>query len=223
VKPWEVLERTVTTNGTELSLARHTSEYVIQVDGQHLMSSRMHSSEDQLAVLGCAQARTLPRPRVLVGGLGMGFTLRAALDCLPLSAHVLVAELVPAVVRWNRGALGPLAGHPLADPRVTVEEVDVGVALGSNPNTFDAVLLDVDNGPAALAAPSNAGLYDSAGVATAHRALKPGGVLAVWSAQEDRRFERRLLAGGFRVQREHVRGREKGRGPRHTILLARRP
>jgi spermidine synthase len=220
MKPWEVLGRTRTPDGTELTLTRHTSEYVILADGQGLMSSRMHGSEEALATLGCRRARTLTRPCVLVGGLGMGFTLRAALDFLPPDAQLLVAELVPAVVEWNRGPLGPLAQHPLDDPRVRVEEADVAAVLRAHPGRFDAVLLDVDNGPAAFTAASNASLYDVQGVAAARGALRPDGVLAVWSARDDRAYERRLRAAGFQVQREHVRSRLKRGGSRHTILLA---
>jgi spermidine synthase len=219
VKPWEVLGRTRTPDGTELTLIRHPSEYLILANGRSLMSSRMHSSEDALAVLGCHRARTLTRPRVLVGGLGMGFTLRAALDILPPAARIVVAELVPAVLEWNRGPLGALAKRPLDDPRVRIEEGDVGATMRSNPSRFDAVLLDVDNGPAALTASANAGLYDSEGVAVARASLRPGGVLAVWSASVDRRFEQRLCAGGFRVQGEGVNGCLPKRR-RHPILIA---
>lgn len=220
MKPWNVLGRTRTPDGTELTLTHHTSEYVILANGQSLMSSRMHGSEEALALLGCRRARTLTRPRVLVGGLGMGFTLRAALDCLPLAARVLVAELVPAVVAWNHGPLGALAKHPLDDPRVHVEEGDVGATMRSSPGRFDAVLLDVDNGPVALTASSNAALYDCRGVAAARRSLTPGGVLAVWSARDDPQFERRLRTAGFSVQRERVRSRLSGGASRHTILVA---
>ena len=220
VKPWEVLGRARTPDGIELTLTRHTSEWVIMAGGQSLMSSRMHGSEDALATLGCRRARTLTRPRVLVGGLGMGFTLRVALDILPPGARIVVAELVPAVVEWNRGPLGALANHPLDDPRVRIEERDVGATMRSSPRHFDAVLLDVDTGPAALTAASNAGLYNDRGIATTRASLRPGGVLAVWCAREDRRFERRLRTVGFEVHRERVSGRLKKGGPRHTILLA---
>jgi spermidine synthase len=219
VKPWEVLGTARTPDGVELTLTRHPSEYLILANGQILMSSRTHGSEDALGTLGCRQARTLPRPRVLIGGLGMGFTLRAALDVLPPDAHAVVAEIVPAVVEWNRGALGALANRPLDDPRVRVEARDVMATMRSNPHAFDAVLLDVDNGPAALIAPSNAGLYDRQGVAAARASLRPGGVLAIWLARDDRRFEQRLHAGGFRVERERV-GSHLKRGARYTILVA---
>jgi spermidine synthase len=157
---------------------------------------------------------------VLVGGLGMGFTLRATLDVLPPEATVVVAELMPAVVEWNRGPLGPLADHPLADRRTRVEVGDVGALLREGRNRFDAVLLDVDNGPAAFTASHNTGLYDDRGLAAARAALKPGGTLAVWSAWDDRKFEQRLRYGGFSVTVERMRARLKKGGPKHTVFLA---
>ena len=202
-----------------MTLTRHGSEYVIHASGQSLMSSRMHGSEEALAMFACARARTLEEPCCLIGGLGMGFTLRATLDLLPPDATVVVSELVPAVVDWNRGLLGPLARHPLKDKRVVVEVGDVAATLRSSTGRFDAVLLDVDNGPAAFTASHNAGLYDDRGLAAARAALKPGGVLAVWSSREDRRFEQRLRYSGFDVTVERVRGRLKKGGPRHTIFI----
>ena len=219
MKPRVLLGQTRTPEGEEMILSRHGSEYVILASGQSLMSSRMHGSEEALATFACARARTLEAPCCLVGGLGMGFTLRATLDVLPPDAIVIVAELVPAVVDWNRGPLGPLARHPLKDKRVAVEIDDVATVLRSRPGEFDAVLLDVDNGPAALTASHNAGLYDDRGLTTARAALKPGGVLAVWSSREDRRLEQRLRYVGFDVTVERVRGRLKKGGPRHTIFL----
>jgi len=215
----ELLGETRTPDGTDMKLMRHTTEYIILANGKSLMSSRMHGSEEALATFACRRVRTLERPCVLLGGLGMGFTLRATLDFLPSDAVVVVAELVPAVVEWNRGPLGPLAGHPLKDKRVRVDVGDVAATLRSGPGRFDAVLLDVDNGPAAFTAPENAGLYDDRGLAAAHAALKIGGVLAVWSARDDRKFEQRLRYAGFSVEVERVRGRLKKGGPRHTIFL----
>ncbi len=215
----EVLGQTVTANGTVLKLARRDNEYIIFANGKNLMSSRMHGSEEALATLACRRVRSLEHPRVLIGGLGMGFTLRATLDLLPPDAMVVVAEMVPAVVEWNRGPLGPLAGHPLEDKRVRIEMVDVAVTLRSGHGKFDAVLLDVDNGPTAFTASDNAWLYDDRGIAAARTALKMDGVLAVWSAQDDRKFEKRLRNGKFAVQVERVRGRLKKGGPHHTIFL----
>lgn len=223
MKAWEVLARAHAPDGTELTLSRHPAEYAILANGDVLMSSRMHGSEEALATLGCAQARTLERPHVLIGGLGMGFTLRAALDILPSSAMVVVAELIPAVVEWNRGVLGDLARRPLDDPRVRVDVRDVRMTLREGAGQFDAVLLDVDNGAAGLTTASNDRIYDRHGVLVAHAALRPEGVLAVWSAARDERpYERRLRAEGFRVDRRQVRARQQQGGPRHTILIARR-
>jgi spermidine synthase len=219
VKPIELLGQALSRDGTVLKLIRRSDEYIILANGKSLMSSRMHGSEEALATFACRKALTLKQPSVLVGGLGMGFTLRATLDILPPGATVVVAELVPAVVEWNRGALGPLAGQPLSDKRVRVEIDDVAVVLGSGRGQFDAVLLDVDNGPTAFASSNNAGLYDDRGIAAAFAALKIGGVLAVWSAQDDRRFEQRLRHGRFDVEVQQVRGRLKKGGPRHTIFL----
>lgn len=223
MKPTELLGRTRTPDGAELALTRRDSEYVILASGRSLMSSRMHGSEEALATFACQRARARAEPCVLVGGLGMGFTLRATLDLLPPGATVVVAELVPGVVEWNRGPLGPLAGHPLKDARVVVDVNDVADTLRANPGRFDAVLLDVDNGPAAFTATDNAGLYSDGGLAAARVALTVGGVLAVWSAREDRRFEQRLRHCGFTVQVERVRGRLKKGGPRHTIFLGYSP
>jgi spermidine synthase len=219
VKPLELLGQALSRDGTVLKLMRRNDEYIILANGKSLMSSRMHGSEEALATFGCRQAATLERPSVLIGGLGMGFTLRATLDLLPASATVVVAEIVPAVVEWNRGPLGPLAGNPLADARVRVEIDDVAVTLSTRRGQFDAVLLDVDNGPTAFAGSNNAELYDDRGIAAAFAALRMNGMLAVWSAREDRKFEQRLRHGKFAVQVEHVRGRLKKGGPRHTIFL----
>lgn len=219
MKPLELLGETLTPDGTVLKLTRRDNQYIILANGKSLMSSGMYGSEEALATLACRRARTLEQPCVLIGGLGMGFTLRATLDLLPPDAMVVVAELVPEVVEWNRGPLGPLAGHPLKDKRVRIEIGDVAVTLRSGPGKFDAVLLDVDNGPTALTASDNAWLYDDRGIAAARAALKMDGVLAVWSAREDRKFEKRLRYGKFAVQVESVRGRLKKGGPHHTIFL----
>lgn len=219
MKPWELLGQTRTPEGEEMTLTRHGSEYVILASGQALMSSRMHGSEESLAMFACARARTHETPCCLVGGLGMGFTLRAALDLLPPDATVIVSELVPALVEWNRGPLGALARHPLRDKRVVLEVGDVGALLCGKPRRFDAILLDVDNGPSAFTASRNADLYGDRGLAVARAALKPGGVLGVWSSREDRRFEQRLRHAGFDVTVERVRGRLKKGGPRHTIFI----
>ena len=219
MKAWELLGETRTPDGTDMRLTRRDDEYVILANGKPLMSSRMHGSEEALATLACGDLRKRDRPRVLVGGLGMGFTLRAVLDLLPSDAIVTVAELVPAVIDWNREPLAALAAHPLSDARVRVEIADVGFTLRAGPDRFDAILLDVDNGPAAFTAAVNVGLYDNSGVAAAYAALRPRGTLAVWSAWDDRKFEQRLRYHGFDVNVARVRARLKKGGPRHTIFL----
>jgi spermidine synthase len=223
VKPLELLGQTTTPDGTDLKLTRRDREYILLANGKTLMSSRIHGSEEALAALACRQVGKLEQPSVLIGGLGMGFTLRATLDLLPRGATVVVAELVPAVVEWNRGPLAELAGYPLKDKRVRIDTVDVAVTLGSSPSRFDAILLDVDNGPAAFTSENNAGLYENRGLAAAFAALRAGGVLAVWSAWDNRKFEQRLRYAGFAVDIEHVRGRQKKGGPRHTIFLGHKP
>ncbi|CAN5364039.1 spermidine synthase [soil metagenome] len=207
-------------DGTQLTLTKRDDEFMILASGMPLMTSRMHGSEQALATLGC---REIPAhgARVLVGGLGMGFTLRVALDLLPPDGGVVVAELVPAVVEWNRGPLGPLAGHPLNDPRVRLDVRDVRETLAARDATFDAILLDVDNSPDAFTVRSNQSIYREAGLAAIHAALRPGGMLAMWSDSEDKWFETRLRRAGFVVTAERVRGRLAGKGPHHTIFLAR--
>ena len=219
--PWELLGEARTPEGTHMTLTRRGNEYMILADGKDLMSNRQKGSEEELARVGCDRARKLESPYVLVGGLGMGFTLRATLDVLPQEATVVVAELMSSVVEWNRGPLGPLAEHPLADRRTKVSLGDVAVLLRESPARFDAILLDVDNGPTAFTQDSNAGLYDNAGLIMIRAALRPGGVLAVWSAWDDRKFEHRLRHHGYEVETVHVRARLQKGGPVHTIFIGR--
>jgi spermidine synthase len=219
VKPFELLAETLTADGTLLKLTRRGDEYFILADGLTLMSNRAHNSEDALARLSCQRACALKKPSVLIGGLGMGFTLRTTLDLLPPAAKVVVAELVPEVVAWNRGPLGPLAGNPLSDQRVRVDIADVADILSSSPAQFDVVILDVDNGPAAFTAEKNADLYAHDGITDIHRALNPGGVVAVWAARQDPKFVHRLRNAGFTAEAHHVRGHTNNRGPRHTIYI----
>jgi spermidine synthase len=219
LKPFQLLGQARSPDGTVIELKQRDDEYVIFAGGQQLMSSRMHGSEEALAASGCRRAAGLKQPCVLIGGLGMGYTLRAALDLLTPAATVVVAELVAEVVEWNSGVLSPLAQNPLADPRVRVEIADVAATLRASTGKFDAVLLDVDNGPGAFTDSGNAALYGELGIAAISASLKPGGVLAVWSAREDRKFEQRLRAAKFVVQVEHARA-HGGSGSRHTIYLA---
>ena len=221
--PWQELHR-ANVPGAEmpLVLAQRGDEFVIRVGAVALMSSRAHGSEEVLAERACAEVARRADVRVLVGGLGMGFTLAAALAALPAHAKVVVVELVPAIVEWNRGPLASLAGRPLDDARVTVRLGDVSAAVNDANSTFDAVLLDVDNGPNGLTRASNEKLYSSQGLRAAWRALRPGGVLAVWSVAPDDSFTRRLAETGFAVEQVPVRARA-GKGTRHVLWFARRP
>jgi len=205
-----------------MSLLRRGDELVIRVDDRELMGSRVHGSEDALADLACDRLRDCTAARVLVGGLGMGFTLAAALRRVGSAGQVVVAELVPVVVDWNRGVVGAVAGHPLEDPRVGVHEGDVGALIRKSGQAWDVVLLDVDNGPTALTRADNAGLYGRQGLDALHAALRPGGVAAVWSAAPDVSFTRRFEQAGFEVDVVEVRARGKKGGRRHTIWLGKR-
>lgn len=208
--------------GGELRLFEDGEHYSIKISGGgDLMSTRMHGSEDALALIACKRIERTRNPCILIGGLGMGFTLAAALEQLADSASVIVAEFVPGVVEWNRGPLGEHAGFPIHDPRVDVRECDVAELIGSNRQAYDAILLDVDNGPDGLTRAENDGLYSMRGLAAAHAALRPMGVLAVWSAHPDRKFTERLRSCGFSVEEVPVRA-HGNRGARHLIWLATR-
>jgi spermidine synthase len=221
--PWILLDSApVPGNGGELRLYQRDDEFSIKLSGRgELMNSRVHGSEDALAEQTCARLAEGGEPRLLIGGLGMGFTLAAALRRLGEQGRVEVAELVPAVVAWNRGPLGEPAGHPLQDPRVTVRAGDVARILKAALPVYDAILLDVDNGPEGLTRKENDWLYGMDGLSAACASLRPRGVLAVWSAGPDQDFLQRLRKTGFEV--DEVRVRTRGtKGARHVIWFARR-
>jgi len=221
--PWELIDSAlVPGNPGELRLYRRDREFSIRVAGVELMNSRVHGSEEALAEIACARIAHRTRPHILIGGLGMGYTMAAALKRLGPESRVDVAELVPQVVEWNRGPLAELTGHALQDKRVRVFETDVGKILLEEHQIYDAILLDVDNGPTGLTRKGNDWLYSSEGIDTAFAALLPGGVLAVWSAGADRAFSRRLRQSGFEVDEVNVRARGNRKGRRHTIWLAMR-
>jgi spermidine synthase len=200
---------------------RRGEEFSIRLSGirGELMNSRVHGSEEALAELGCARLGSEEMAQVLVGGLGMGFTLAAALRAVAASATVTVAELIPAVVEWNRGPLGDCAGNPLQDNRSRVHTGDVADLVAAGEAIFDAILLDVDNGPEGLTQSDNEWLYSARGLASMNRALRPNGTLAVWSAGPDPLFLIRLKKAGFKASARSVRAR-KGKGSHHTIFLA---
>jgi spermidine synthase len=198
----------------ELKLYQHAKDYSIDISGEgELMSSRVHGSEEALAELTCTRIHSRVRPRILIGGLGMGFTLASALKHLRDHAEVVVAELVPKVVEWNRGPLGAEAGNPLLDSRVAVVEGDVVKMIKLAKNAYDAILLDIDNGPNGLTHEDNNWLYSFAGLSACYAALKPGGILSVWSAGPDVRFSKRLRQTGFRVEEVlvHAHGKKGGK------------
>lgn len=219
MRPFETLDEYTTPEGQRLSLHHRDGDYFIDLDGHELMSTRVHASETALGELGCSKLATAKNPRVLIGGLGLGFTLKAALETLPPSATVVVAEVFPIVVEWHRQHLTKLA-VALDDPRVEIHTGDVGELITiDGRRRFDAIMIDTDNGPDATCLSSNASLYDDYGIERIRQTLSPRGTLAVWSAHDDPAFSKRLGKCGFKVRTATVRGhREKG--PRHTIFLA---
>lgn len=217
---WEELARGVS-SGDELLLRHRAGIYEIRCNGWDLMSNRAHRSEEALAELALRQL-TEEAPRILIGGLGMGYTLRAALDAAPPSARIVVAELLPEIIAWNRGPLAQLAGRPLDDPRVELHMGDVAGLLATNGVAFHAVLLDIDNGPQAVMFERNAALYSREGLALARSALERGGVFAVWSADRSVCFERSLEEAGFSWRAVEIPARGASGEPLHTIYLARR-
>ena len=219
--PWILVDSAQVPGGGELRLMRRGPEFSIKLDGNELMNSRLSGSEKALATFACELIATRNRARLLIGGLGMGFTLRAALHALPQDAHIDVADLVPAVIAWARGPMAEIFGDSLSDRRVHLHPADVGALIAADASTYDAILLDVDNGPEGLSRPGNDALYDVAGLTAAHRALRPGGVLAVWSSAPDQDFTRRLRKVGFGVDERPVRAHGSG-GARHVIWLATR-
>ena len=208
--------------GVEIRLYRRGDEFMILLPTDELMSSRMRNSEERLATMTLERLAGNPAPRLLIGGYGMGFTLRAALAAAPPSARITVAELLPEIVEWARGPMAELTAGCLDDPRVTLEVRDVAETIAFDIGHFDAILLDVDNGPDGVVRKENDRLYSRAGLATAFGALRPRGVLAVWSAAPDPGFTRRLRGAGFEVEMVTVKARPNGKGPRHVIWFARR-
>jgi spermidine synthase len=204
----------------ELRLMQRGAEFSIMAGGIELMNSRISGSEEALATLTCAKLRRRPQARVLIGGLGMGFTLRAALAALGPDAAVDVAELVPEVVAWARGPLAAIHGQSLSDPRVSIFEGDVGELIAGAQSRYDAILLDVDNGPEGLTRKANDDLYDAYGLRLAQTALRRGGVLGVWSTAPDPAFTRRFLAAGFKVEEIRARANGPRGGARQMIWLA---
>jgi spermidine synthase len=223
--PWVKLGTAkIPNNGGELTFSQRDQEFSIRLSGirGELMNSRVFNSEKELSQMGCAHLKTTPNAHVLVGGLGMGYTLRAALNEVTPSSKVTVAELIPEVVEWNKGPLGNCAKNPLQDPRTHVVVGDVKHLLNTGKPTFDAILLDVDNGPEGLTHSDNNWIYSIDGLEEIYNVLKPGGMLAIWSAGPDYLFSVRLKNAGYKVSTRIARAR-KGKGSKHTIFLAKKP
>jgi spermidine synthase len=218
VTPRELLATARIPGGGEMKLYRRGGDHMILVDREELMSTRMSGSEEALAVMTAERLGFRKSQHWLIGGYGMGFTLRAALAHLPRDGQVTVAELVPEIVEWAKGPMAAMTGESLGDPRVAIQIGDVADAIAGG--KWDAILLDVDNGPDGLVRAENDRLYSPAGLAVAKAALKPNGVLAIWSAAPDPTFTKRLVAARFRVDEQVVRARSNGKGPRHVIWFA---
>jgi spermidine synthase len=221
--PWEHLDTAKVPGGEDLRLMRRGEEYSIFAGRIELMNSRRSGSEITLAEMTCDRLEDRPAPRILIGGLGMGFTLKAAREQLGPKAELVVAELVPGVIAWAKGQLAHLFGDSLTDPRVKVRQGDVGPMIAESKAVWDAIVLDVDNGPDGLTRPANDRLYRTRALVETYAALKPGGVLAVWSAGPSRTFPGRLREAGFDVEEVQARAHGKRRGARHVIWFARRP
>ena len=221
--PFRLID-TATEHGSTMRLYKRGIDYSIRVDkAGDLMNSRLHYSEDMLAELACKKITGRKKPHLLVGGLGMGYTLAAVLANTTDCARVTVSELMAAVVRWNREYLGILAGSPIEDERVHILEQDVGKVMRENKNGFDAIMLDVDNGPDGFTRDDNDALYGLRGLNYAYDALKPGGVLTVWSASKDQAFTQRMMKIGFEVNQKQVRSLSATHGVHHTIWIGVRP
>lgn len=220
--PRELIDTAHIPGGDQLRLVRHGGDFIILLDRNELMNTRMRGSEEALATMSCARLAGRTQIQLLVGGYGMGFTLRAALAALPSDARVTVAELVPEIIGWARGPMREWTAGCLDDTRVHLVEDDVAEVIRASPAAFDAILLDVDNGPDGLVRSANNSLYSERGLQAAKAALRPGGILAIWSAARDDVFCRRLKRSGFSVDEIAVRARDNGKGAKHIIWFARR-
>lgn len=220
MKPLVFLDEAIMPDGGTISLTRRDGVYSVGINGLELMSTHRHQSEDRIAELACAHVAKLPGAKVMIGGLGFGFTLKAALACLPRDASVMQVEILEAIVAWNRNPSYPLASKALLDPRVTLVQQDVAAVIRNSPKQFDSIILDVDNGPAAFSTEGNHALYDMQGLQLAREALRPGGCVAYWSAFASGPFEKRMAKAGFKVEVQRCQAHANG-GGWHTIFLGR--
>ena len=220
MKKWTTVDTALMPDGKTISLNEHDGSYSVRVDGINLMSTRRHSSEEMIAELACAQATGIHGARVLIGGLGFGYTLKAALSVLAADATVVMAEILAAVVAWNRNPSFNLAADAMADPRVIVLQKDVADVISESRGSFDSIILDVDNGPVALSTEGNHRLYDSKGLHLTRAALRPGGCVAIWSAAPDPAFEKLMARVGFAVDVQRCRPHANSGGC-HSIFVGR--
>jgi len=220
MKPWITAGEAVSPDGTRLELVEHDGEYIIKADYLPLMSTRMHHSEVELARVVCKKLK--PGAKVMIGGLGLGYTLRSTLDLLPKDGKVVQVELVPEVIEWNRGPLGPFADHPLKDPRTELAQDDVSKVIRNAHNEYDSIMLDIDNGPSPLVDERNAWLYTDSGLQAIRKALKNGGHVAIWSADDEPSFPARMRHNGFRAERHRIQAHKGKGGIRHVIFTGRK-
>jgi len=220
MKPRVKIAAARTPDGGEMVLYQHGRDFSIMINGQDLMLSRQHESELALARLGCTHLAGRPAPRILIGGLGMGYTLRQALDMLSRQAQVVVGELLVAVVEWNREFFGELNGRPLGDKRVDLKTGDIVELISRSRSRFDAILLDIDNGPGPMTDSGNRRLYGREGIRACRRALRQQGCLAVWSAEPSKNFEQLLMSCGFQVRRFRVSAYKGNKSPSRFVWVA---
>ena len=220
MKPWITVGEALSPDGTRLELVEHDGEYIIRADDLPLMSTRVHFSEIELARLVCNKLR--PGAKVMIGGLGLGYTLRAALDLIPKDGKAVQVELVPEVIEWNKGPLAQFAEHPLDDKRTELVQNDVSKVIKNARNEYDSIMLDVDNGPSPLVSERNAWLYTDHGLGAIRSALKNGGRVAIWSADDEPRFVSRMKRNGFRAQKHEIQAHKGKGGIRHLIFTGRK-
>jgi spermidine synthase len=218
--PWITVGEALSPDGTRLELVEHDGEYIIRADDLPLMSTRMHYSEVELARIVCKKLK--PGAKLMIGGLGLGYTLRSALDLLPKDGKVVQVELVPEVIEWNKGPLGPFADHPLKDKRTILQLEDVTKVIRGARNEYDSIMLDVDNGPSPLVNEKNGWLYSDSGLLAIRSALKNGGQVAIWSADDEPRFISRMKRNGFRAQKHMIQTHKGKGGIRHIIFTGRK-
>tara|TARA_B100000470_G_scaffold79667_1_gene61269 strand:- start:1074 stop:1739 length:666 start_codon:yes stop_codon:yes gene_type:complete len=220
MKPWNTVGKAVSPDGTRLELVEHDGDYVIKADDLPLMSTRMHFSEMELARLVCTKLKS--KAKVMIGGLGLGYTLRSALDLIPKDGVVVQVELVPEVIEWNKGPLGPFNNHPLKDTRTEIVQDDISKVIRQSQNSYDSIMLDVDNGPSPLVNERNAWLYTDNGLRSIRNALKNGGKVAIWSANDEPRFISRMKRNGFLGEKHRTQAHQGKGGISHVIFTGRK-